>query len=82
MKKLLLILGFSLGLSNSVYALEIGDRHADPFKVITKGKIIDKIIPNKGDVKFRAFLEYQGELYECNIIFGRYQCFFLEPKIN
>ena len=40
MKKLLLILGMSLGLATPVFALKAGERHADPFKVMTKGQVI------------------------------------------
>ena len=40
MKRLLLILSLTLGLANPVFALEAGERHADPYKVMTKGQVI------------------------------------------
>ena len=40
MKQLILTLSLILGLANSAFALDAGDRHADPFKVMTKGQVI------------------------------------------
>ena len=81
MKKLLLILGLSLGLANPVFALEAGERHADPYKVMTKGQVIGQEI-------FRYFsfllISYKDEMYKCGTENDRayYHCILLEPKIN
>ena len=40
MKKLISIISLILGLANPTFALEAGDRHSDPFKVMTKGQVI------------------------------------------
>jgi hypothetical protein len=86
MKKLLFILGITLGLATSVNALEAGDRHADPFKVITKGKVIGQDIRSydTGNTYTSFLVAYQGEIYSCYESRDRktYSCIFLEPKIN
>ena len=80
MKKLLLILGMSLGLATPVFALKAGERHADPFKVMTKGQVQS----GSSDSLVSWFLvAYQGELYRCGIARRwQYSCTLLEPKIN
>ena len=40
---ILILLSLTLGLANPVFALEAGDRHADPFKVMTKGQVIGQV---------------------------------------
>ena len=40
MKQLISTMSLILGLANPTFALEAGDRHADPFKVMTKGQVI------------------------------------------
>ena len=84
MKKLLLILGMSLGLATPVFALEAGERHADPFKVMTKGQVIGQVQSGSSDSLVSWFLvAYQGELYRCGIARRwQYSCTLLEPKIN
>tara|TARA_B100002051_G_C16304932_1_gene424725 strand:- start:14 stop:268 length:255 start_codon:yes stop_codon:yes gene_type:complete len=84
MKKLLLILGMSLGLATPVFALKAGERHADPFKVMTKGQVIGQVQSGSSDSLVSWFLvAYQGELYRCGIARRwQYSCTLLEPKIN
>lgn len=84
MKKLLLILGMSLGLATPVFALKAGERHADPFKVMTKGQVIGQVQSGSSDSLVSWFLvAYQGELYRCGIERRwQYSCTLLEPKIN
>jgi hypothetical protein len=84
MKKLLLILGMSLGLATPVFALKAGERHADPFKVMTKGQVIGQVKSGSSDSLVSWFLvAYQGELYRCGIARRwQYSCTLLEPKIN
>ena len=84
MKKLLLTLGMSLGLATSVFALKAGERHADPFKVMTKGQVIGQLQSGSSDSLVSWFLvAYQGELYRCGILRRwQYSCVLLEPKIN
>ena len=63
MKKLLLILGMSLGLATPVFALKVGERHADPFKVMTKGQVIGERQRGGSDYLTTYFLiAYQGQL--------------------
>ena len=40
---ILILLSLTLGLANPVFALEAWDRHADPFKVMTKGQVIGQV---------------------------------------
>ena len=84
MKKLLLILGMSLGLATPVFALKAGERHADPFKVMTKGQVIGQVQSGSSDSLVSWFLvAYQGELYRCGMARRwQYSCTLLEPKIN
>ena len=84
MKKLLLTLGMSLGLATPVFALKAGERHADPFKVMTKGQVIGQVQSGSSDSLVSWFLvAYQGELYRCGIARRwQYSCTLLEPKIN
>ena len=84
MKQLLLILGLSLGLASPVVALEAGDRHADPYKVMTKGQVIGQVQSSSSDSLVSWFLvAYQGELYRCGMARRwQYSCTLLEPKIN
>ena len=84
MKKLLLVLSFNLGIANPVFALKVGERHADPFKVMTKGQVIGQVQSGSSDSLVSWFLvAYQGELYRCGIARRwQYSCTLLEPKIN
>ena len=84
MKKLLLILGMSLGLATPVFALKAGERHADPYKVMTKGQVIGQVQSGSSDSLVSWFLvAYQGELYRCGMARRwQYSCTLLEPKIN
>ena len=66
MKKLLLVFSFTLGLANPVFALKVGERHADPFKVMTKGKLIGQEIVGNSTGDYTRFLfVYHGEKYSC-----------------
>ena len=80
MRQLLLILGMSLGLATPVFASNAGERHADPFKVMTNGQVQS----GSSDSLVSWFLvAYQGELYRCGIARRwQYSCALLEPKIN
>ena len=87
MKKLILILVLSLGLATPVFALEAGERHADPYKVMTKGQVIGQNITGYGSSgnTFTSFLiAYQDEMYSCSKSYQKntYSCVLLEPKIN
>ena len=84
MRQLLLILGMSLGLATPVFALKAGERHADPFKVMTKGQVIGQVQSGSSESLVSWFLvAYQGELYRCGIARRwQYSCTLLEPKIN
>ena len=81
---ILILLSLTLGLANPVFALEAGDRHADPFKVMTKGQVIGQVQSGSSESLVSWFLvAYQVELYRCGIQRGRqYSCILLEPKIN
>ena len=66
MKKLLLVLSFTLGLANPVFGLKVGERHADPFKVMTKGQLIgQEIVGNRAGDYTRFLFVYHGERYSC-----------------
>ena len=80
----LIILSLTLVLANPVFALEAGDRYANPFKVMTKGQVIGQVQSGSSESLVSWFLvAYQGELYRCGIQRGRqYSCILLEPKIN
>ena len=88
MKKLLLILAVTLGLATSVHALDAGDKHTDPFKVMTRGKVIGQIQGGHSQsTKSWVLLAYQGELSKCELATGLgyknwYSCILLEPKIK
>ena len=84
MKTFLFILSVTLGVANPVFALEAGERHADPYKVMTKGQVIGQVQGGSSDSLVSWFLvAYQGELYRCGMARRRqYSCTLLEPKIN
>ena len=83
MKKLLLILGLLSGLASPVFALEAGERHADPYKVMTKGQVIGQLQKGSSDRLWPYLLiAYQGEIYRCNDYGDRYRCVFIVPDIN
>ena len=68
MKTFLFILSVTLGVANPVFALEAGERHADPYKVMTKGQVIGQIQSGSSDSLVSWFLvAYQGELYRCGM---------------
>ena len=68
MKTFLFILSVTLGVANPVFALEAGERHADPYKVMTKGQVIGQVQSGSSDSLVSWFLvAYQGELYRCGI---------------
>ena len=81
---ILILLSLTLGLANPVIALEAGNTHADPFKVMTKGQVIGQVQSGSSESLVSWFLvAYQGELYRCEMQRGRqYSCILLEPKIN
>ena len=64
-KKLLLLL-LTLGLANPAFALKAGERHADPYKVMTEGQFIgQEIVGNSAGDYTRFLFAYQGERYSC-----------------
>ena len=66
MKKLLIILLLSLGIANPVFALKAGERHADPYKVMTEGQFIgQEIVVNSAGDYTRFIFAYQGQRYSC-----------------
>ena len=83
---MLIILSLTLGLANPVLALEAGERHADPYKVMTQGQVIgqDIIAYESGNTHTSFLIAYQGEMYRCLLAKqgNTYSCLFLEPKIN
>ena len=81
---ILILLSLTLGLANPVIALESGDTHADPFKVMTRGQVIGQVQSGSSDSLVSWFLvAYQDELYRCGIARRwQYFCTLLEPKIN
>ena len=83
MKKLISIISLILGLANPTFALEAGDRHADPFKVMTKGQVIGQDSYGiNGNIDTYFIIAYQDEIYRCDIRDYDYSCYLLEPKIN
>ena len=84
MKRLLLILSLTLGLATPVFALEAGERHADPYKVMTKGQVIGQDINTKSTGSKYSWLlvAYQDEMYKCSLADNDYYCILLRPKIN
>ena len=81
MKHILLTISLTYGLASPVYALKAGERHADPYKVMTQGQVI-------GQETQRNFswllIAYQDEMYACGMDSKilTYSCVLLEPKIN
>ena len=73
-----------MGLANPVLALEAGERHADPYKVMTQGQVIgqDIIAYESGNTQTSFLIAYQGEIYRCNDYGDRYRCILLAPEIN
>ena len=71
----LLILSFTFGVAFTAFALEKGDRHADPYKVMTKGQVV-------GQIDDYLLIAYQGEMYRCSDVGDRYRCIFIVPEIN
>lgn len=59
MKNFILTMPLILGLANSAFALDVGDRHADPFKVMTKGQVIGQgSYGINGDIDTYFIVEY------------------------
>ena len=66
MQKLLPILSLTFGLASPVFALKAGERHADPYIVMTEGQFIGQeiVVNSAGD--YTSFLfAYQGQRYSC-----------------
>ena len=95
MQKLLLILSLTLGLASPVFALKAGERHADPYKVMTEGQFIgQEIVGNSAGDYSRFLFAYQGDRYSCidvlslpKLGYRRYSnrshsCLLLEPKVK
>ena len=80
----LLVLTFTLGIAFSAFALEKGELHPDPYKVMTKGQVIGQVQSGSSDSLVSWFLvAYQGELYRCGMARRwQYSCTLLELKIN
>ena len=83
MKQLILTLSLILGLANSAFALDAGDRHADPFKVMTKGQVIGQDSYGiNGDIDTYFIVAYQDEIYRRDIPEYDYSCYLLDPEIS
>ena len=66
MQKLLLILSLTFGLTSPVFDLKAGERHADPYKVMTEGQFIgQEIVGNSAGDYTRFLFAYQGQRYSC-----------------
>ena len=79
----LLILTFTLGIAFSAFALEKGELHPDPYKVMTKGQVIGQLQKGSSDRLWPYLLiAYQGEIYRLNDYGDRYRCVFIVPDIN
>ena len=80
MKQLLLILSLSLGLASPAFALLRGDKHPEPFKVMTEGQVIGQMqeVFNNA-LRSYLLIAYQGEMYKCIDGNGYYRCIFLAP---
>ena len=61
-----------MGLASPAFALKKGDKHPEPYKVMTKGKVI-------GQMDKYLLITYQGEMYRCNDYGIYYQCVLLTP---
>ena len=81
MKLLILILSVTLGLASPAFALLRGDKHPEPYKVMTEGQVIGQMQEVINNV-LRSYLliAYQGDMYKC-FDFGKgyYRCIFLVP---
>ena len=84
MKTFLFILSVTLGVANPIFALEAGERHADPYKVMTKGQVIGQFqFDSNRLINGYLLIAYQGEMYRCYESSGNtYNCILLAPKIN
>ena len=84
MKKLLLILSLSLALASPAFALKKGERHPEPYNVMTKGQVIGQMQEGSTHVLSSYLLiAYKGQMYRCQD-FGRgsksYHCILLAPS--
>ena len=82
MNKLLLILSFTWVLASPAFALKKGERHPEPYKVMTKGQVIGQEIQRRG--YSWLLVAYEGEMYACGMVEDEpiYGCVLLAPKIN
>ena len=80
----LIILSFTFGVAFTAFALEKGEKHADPYKVMTKGQVIGERQRGGSDYLTTYFLiAYQGEMYRCyDYRVNTYSCVLLVPDIN
>ena len=54
------------GLASPVFALQSGERNADPYRVMTKGQLIgQEIVGNSAGDYTRFLFAYQGDRYSC-----------------
>tara|TARA_B100000900_G_C20066341_1_gene508080 strand:- start:100 stop:336 length:237 start_codon:yes stop_codon:yes gene_type:complete len=59
------------------------DPHPDPFKVMTKGKVIGQDSYRLGGgIETYFIVEYKGDIYRCDIRDYDYACFRLAPYPN
>ena len=79
----LLILSFTFGVAFTAFALEKGEKHADPYKVMTKGQVVGQLQMDKNNANGYLLIAYQGEMYRCYDLSGNtYSCVLLVPDIN
>ena len=80
MKKLLLILGLSLGLATSASAWTKGKLHPNPNEVLSKGKVISQGFEGHTS---QMVVILNGEVYGCRLNYseGVHACRLSKPKL-
>ena len=81
----LIILSFTFGVAFTAFALEKGEKHADPYKVMTKGQVVGQLQMDNNHNYINGYLliAYQGEMYRCyDLRNDTYSCVLLVPSIN
>lgn len=81
MKQILIILSVTFGLTSQ--AIAVGGKfplHPDPFKVLTKGKVISESFGNSAN---QIVVAYEGQLYLCRVFKDKeYYCVQVKPRTN
>ena len=59
-------MSLTFGLTSPVFDLKAGERHADPYTVMTEGQFIgQEIVGNSAGDYTRFLFAYQGQRYSC-----------------